>query len=142
MADQEQRRKQVDDLIAQDPHIDDQKMRDFRMQLQQDLADWQRRGTIVFRTLCLAAIAYVLEMVFAFAFLNHMPKEIQDWYAWPFMIILWITFLVGISSVVLYVGRYMPTIRRMRFDVQTAMIAELQQQVVALREEVRRRDQA
>jgi hypothetical protein len=139
MADEHDRRQQVENLVSQDPHINDTNMGDFRMQLEQNLADWERRGSRMWRILCISAIAYMLEMAFALLYLNRIPAENQRYWFLPFMIVGWATFIAGIYSLIVYVGKYAPAIRKLRYDIQSAMIAELQQQVVALRDEIRNR---
>ncbi len=140
MADEKERHKRVNDLLAQDSEINDAHMQEFRMQLEQRLADWERRQARLWRVICIAGIAYLFEMVFAFAYLNHVPADSQRHVVIPFfMALYWLTFLVLIYSAALYFGKYMPAIRRMRYDVQTVMISELQLQVLAIREELRSR---
>jgi hypothetical protein len=139
MADEHDRRKQVENLVSQDPHINDANMRDFRMQLEQNLADWERRGARMWRILCISAVAYLFEMLFALLYLNRIPAEHQRYWFFPFMIVGWVTFIAGIYSLIAYAGKYAPGIRKLRYDIQSAMIAELQQQVVTLRDEIRNR---
>jgi len=139
MAEEKERHKRVDDLLAQDGDINDAHMQEFRMQLEQRLADWERRQARLWRVFCIAGIAYLFEMVLAFAYLNRMPADSQRYVIIPFMALYWLTFIVLIYSAALYFGKYMPAIRRMRYDVQTAMISELQLQVLAIREELRSR---
>lgn len=48
--------------------------------------------------------------------------------------------LIGIWAVALYVFKYAPQLKRARFDLQTSMMLELQQQVKQLHENMERRD--
>ena len=58
----------------------------------------------------------------------------------PFAITTLAAALTAIWAVALYVFRYAPQLNRARFDAQTAMMLELQQQVKQLRENMERRD--
>ncbi len=59
----------------------------------------------------------------------------------PFVITTLAAALAGIWLVALYVFKYMPQMNRARFDVQTSMMLELQQQVKQLHESMERRDE-
>ena len=126
--------------MAQDPQIDDSKIRDFRMQLETSLVDFEHRGARVRRTAIIAGVIYLVDVVFGLIVLNGATAG--SWrgsLVLPWAIVGWLAMIIGGYAVVVYLTRYMPAIRRLRYDIQNSMITELQQQVASLREELRRR---
>jgi hypothetical protein len=135
------RRKRIEDLMSQDPQITDDKMKEFRMQLEQSLADWERRRARLWRIICISACLYLGVIVFAMLVLNGAPAgSIRGMLTLPWFIVGLLTMIVGGYATILYVGKYMPAIRKLHYDIQTAMIAELQEQFLTLREELRARN--
>ena len=58
----------------------------------------------------------------------------------PFAISALLSALIGIWLVALYVFKYAPQLNRARFDVQTSMMLQLQQQVKELHEKMESRN--
>lgn len=126
--------------MSQDPQLDDTKLKEFRMQLESALHDFERRGARVRRIASVAGIVYLINVLFGFFVLNGAKADsFRGSLAMPWMIVGLFTMVVGGYALVIYLTRYMPAIRRLRYDIQNSMIAELQQQVAALRDEVRSR---
>jgi hypothetical protein len=141
MAEEQQRLRQVEALMAQDPQIDESKLKEFRMQLQQNLADWERRGARLRRIVVIAFLTYL-----AFGLLTILVRSTaQPGYDYPLpiraiaAIVAWTALIAGGYAIIAYFVKFAPAIRRLRYDIQNAMITELQQQVVALRDELRTR---
>lgn len=140
MVDEDDRQKRIEDLMSHDPQITDDKMKEFRMRLERSLADWEHRRARLWRIICISACLYLGVIAFALLVLNGAPAgSIRGMFELPWFIVGLLTMIVGGYATILYVGRYMPAIRKLHYDIHTAMIAELQEQVLLLREEVRSR---
>lgn len=136
MADEHDRRKQIENLVSQDPDINDTKMRDFRMQLETTLAEFERRGMRLRRIAIRATLAY---SAIAALLIVFRPPGGASLVAGVLAVVATAAMIVGGYAIITYFGQLAPAIRRLQFDSHTAMIAELQQQVVALRDELRTR---
>ena len=131
-------RKQVAALVAQDPEINDSRLKEFRMQLEQSLAKWERDGRVVRRAGWIAAAVSILGM-FTILPLQAIPALRQNAVVLFLWCLIWLASLVVAGFfIVLYREKYAPGINRARFDLQVAMIHELQQQLEELRRRVDR----
>jgi hypothetical protein len=138
MSDEKTRREQVDSLLAQDHDIEAAKLKEFRMQLETSLADFERRGARVRKTAIIAGAVYLLNIVFALTVLNG--AKAGSWRGMlmlPWSVVGWVTMIVGGCAIFLYFTRYMPAMRRLRYDIQNSLILDLQQQIAELREELK-----
>lgn len=151
MADRDLHRERVQRLLAQDQEINDTQLKEFRMQLEQTLQSWedssQRVRRALMRTLALFVFLYVIGFVFMPMFQVGQRAMKAGWMqnlytavigGWFVAMIL--TFVVGLWMLTLYLYKYAPALKRARFDTQTAMILELQQQVEQLRQDMERRN--
>jgi hypothetical protein len=138
----------VKKLLAQDPEINDTQMKEFRMQLEQSLESWEEKAKKTRRRILIALAVYLAGMVacwfFAGLWLNaaHNDKAalVLGIMYLPLFISALAAALIGIWLAALYVFKYAPRLHRARFDLQTSMILELQQQVKQLDENMVRRD--
>lgn len=110
------------------------------MQLEDKLAVWESRGTRLRRIGIAVVVAYVFLVVFGITVLNNAPAgSFRAALAAPWMIVGWCTLAVGLYTAYVYTVRYRPATRQLRYDIQNSMFLELQQQIAALREEIRKR---
>ncbi len=136
MAEENERRQQVDNLVAQDIAITDITMQEFRMQLEAALADFERRGVHLRRIAIRALLAY---LAIAVILIVGQPPGAASIVAGILAILATTAMVVGGYAVIIYIGKVAPTIRQLQLESQNAMIAELQQQVASLREQVQKR---
>ena len=71
---------------------------------------------------------------------NAAAASVRALVYWPFAITGLAAALSGIWLLALYLLRYLPQLNRARFDMQTSMILELQQQVKQLQENIAQED--
>jgi hypothetical protein len=148
MPDRDLRQRRVKELLAQDPEINDTQLKEFRMQLDQLLESCEQKSKRTRRRILIALAVYLAGMVVCWSFVvrwhdaapNSVAVLVRGLIYWPFLIATLAAALTGIWLVALYVFRYAPQVSRARFDVQTSMMLELQQQVKQLRENIERRD--
>ena len=151
MAERDLHRERVQRLLAQDHEINDTQLKEFRMQLEQKLQSWEDSSQKVRRALVrcvvLFAILYVGSILLAPASISLRGALREGWLKTLYFALIsgWfiaaaLTFVVGLWLLVLYLYKYAPGLKRARFDTQTAMLLELQQQVEQLRQDVERRN--
>jgi hypothetical protein len=148
MADQESFREQVRQLLAQDPEVNSETLKEFRMKLESNLAGWEHKSQRIRRVLAATAVTYFVLYLMAIFFLPRFDEARRlmpdSWLyyvyagiakAWVLAAVL--SFVVGFYALYLYLFKYAPGLKRARFDVQTTMLLELQEQVAQLRQEIR-----
>jgi hypothetical protein len=150
MAERDLHRERVQRLLAQDQEINDTQLKEFRMQLEQNLQSWevssQKVRRVLVRVIALFVFLYLIGVFFIPMFQvgqREMKDGMRSLYTaviggWFVAMIL--TFAVGLWMLVLYLYKYAPALKRARFDTQTAMILELQQQVEQLRQDMEQRN--
>jgi cation transport ATPase len=150
MAERDRYRERVQKLLAQDQEINDTQLKEFRVQLEQNLQAWEdssqkvRRALV--RTIALFLFLYLIGVFFMPMFQVGQREMKAEWMRNLYMAVMggWfvamiLTFAVGLWMLILYLYKYAPALKRARFDTQTAMILELQQQVEQLRQDMERR---
>ncbi len=151
MADRDLHRERVQRLLAQDPDLNDTQLKEFRMQLEQKLQSLEDGSQKVLRaSMWIIALMVFLHLIGVF-FMPMFPVGQRagrvDWVlnlntavigGWFVARIL--TLAVCLWMLILYFYKYAPGLKRARFDTQTAMILELQQQVEQLRQDMERRN--
>jgi hypothetical protein len=148
MPDRDLRQRRVKELLARDPKINDTQLKEFRMQLDQLLESSEQKSKRTRRRILIALAAYLVGMVVCLFFRvfwhdaapNYAAGMVRGLVYLPFLITALAAAIIGIWLVALYVFRYAPQVSRARFDVQTSMMLELQQQMKQLRENIERRD--
>jgi TRAP-type C4-dicarboxylate transport system permease small subunit len=149
MPDRDLRQMRVKNLLAQDPEINDTQLKEFRMQLDRLLESCEERSKRTRRRILIALAVYLAAMVICWSFRilvgnaaapNATAGLAMGLIYLPFLIAGLAAALIGIWLVALYVFKYAPQLSRARFDVQTSMMLELQQQVKQLHENMERRD--
>jgi len=117
------------------------------MQLEQSLDTWEASAKKIRRRILMAVAVYAATIFLHALFVaasnsmrNGPMAIVYGVLLWGNLIALFASFVIGLWSVGLYFFKYAPGLKRARFDVQTAMMLELQQQVESLREEVKRRE--
>ena len=122
----------IEDLVAQDAEVRSFNFEEFRMKLESSIQDLERYARIVNRAL------WWTFGVFLTCALLVVPLEasgIFDRYGWLRLVWLGVgqvALLVTIVLAVIYSYRYRPALKRAKNDLQSAMIAQLQQQVAEL----------
>jgi hypothetical protein len=137
----------VKKLLAQDPEINPDNLQEFRMNLEVNLQSWEARATRLRRRILIAVITYAASMVVVLLF-GAARNSLREgalatvYHVWVGVgfVMNWLALVVGLWLVVTYFYRYAPALKRARFDMQNAMIGELQQQIEQLRQELKRRD--
>ncbi len=148
MPDRDLRQLRVKQLLAQDPEINDTQLKEFRMQLDQSLESWEQKSKRTRRRILIALAVYLAGMVICWFFVvlgrdaapDAAAALVRGLVYGLFAIAALASALTGIWLVALYVFKYAPELNRARFDVQTSMMLELQQQVKQLHENMERRD--
>lgn len=148
MPDRDLHAQRVKKLLAQDPEINDTQLKEFRMQLNQSIELLEQKSKRTRRRILIALAVYLAGMIICWFFALQWREAAPDAAAaavrglvyWPFAIAALAASLTGIWLVALYLFKYGPQLNRARFDVQTSMILELQQQVKQLCEKIERRD--
>jgi len=148
MPDRDLHEQRLKKLLAQDPEINHAQLEEFRMQLDQSLESWEEKAKKTRRRI-LIALAVYLPALIACQFLaaqwhdaapNDAVAMVRGLVYWPFVISGLAAALAGIWLGALYIFKYVPRLQRARFDVQTSMLLELQEQVRQLREHADQRD--
>jgi hypothetical protein len=148
MPDRDLRHLRVKELLAQDPEINDTQLKEFRMQLDQLLESYEQKSKRTRRRILIALAVYLAGMVICWSFVvfwhdaapSLVAGLVRGLIYWPFLIAALAAALTGIWLVALYVFKYAPQVSRARFDVQTSMMLELQQQMKQLHENIERPD--
>ena len=148
MPEQNLRQLGVKKLLAQDPEINDTQLKEFRMQLDQSIELLEQKSQRTRRRILIALAVYLAGIVigwcFAVVWRDAAPIAeaaiVRGLVFLPVVIAALAAALAGIWLVALYVFKYAPQLNRARFDVQMAMILELQQQVRQLQENMERRE--
>jgi hypothetical protein len=118
------------------------------MQLNQSIELLEQKSKRTRRRILIALAVYLVGTVICYSFVvfwsNAAPNSaaalVKGLIIWPFVITTLAAALTGIWLVALYVFKYAPQLTCARFDVQTSMMLELQQQVKQLHENMERRD--
>ncbi len=139
----------VEKLLAQDPDINDTQLKEFRMQLEQSIESLEEKSKRTRRRVLIGLAVYLVGTVICYSFVlfwikpgpNDAAMLVKGLIYWLFLITTLAAAFTGIWAVALYVFKYAPQLNRARFDVQTSMMLELQQQVKQLHESMERRDQ-
>jgi hypothetical protein len=148
MSERDSHQLRVKNLLAQDQEINDTQLKEFRMQLEQSLESWEQKSQRTRRRILIALAVYFpaviicqfLAALWTPAAPNYAAAMVRGLIYWPFLIATLAAGLTGIWLVALYVFKYTPRLNRARFEVQTSMALELQEQVKQLREEMRTRE--
>ncbi len=148
MPDRDLHEQRVKKLLAQDQEINDTQLKEFRMQLEQSLEAWEQKSKRMRRRILITLAVYLIGMTACqfLALLWHGAAAdatagmIRGLIYMPLMISGLAAALAGIWLVALYLFKYAPQLNRARYDVQTSMMLELQQQVKQLCETMERRD--
>ena len=147
MPDRDLRQLRVKELLAQDPEINDTQLKEFRMQLDQLLESSEQKSKRTRHRILIALAVYLVGMVICWSFFvlcgsasSPAAGLVRGLIYWLFLIAALAAALTGIWLVALYVFKYAPQVSRARFDVQTSMMLELQQQVKQLHENMERPD--
>jgi hypothetical protein len=136
----------VKKLLAQDPEINDTQMKEFRMQLEQALESWEEKAKKTRRRILIALAVYLAGMIFCQIFVmfwhdaapNGTAALVRGLVYLPFLLSGITAAVIGIWLIALYIFKYAPQLTRARFDLQTSMMLELQQQVKQLNENMER----
>ncbi len=152
MAESPDYRDRFKKLLAQDQDINDVQLKEFRMNLEANLASWEERSQKIRRWLVRAIFCTIVGYMGAnLAMLAYGPGrraalEGTVWIyvygainmAFVFAALGGLFATIGIAATYFY--KYAPALKRARFDLQTAMILELQEQMVQLRQDLTTRD--
>ena len=106
------------------------------MQLESTLAEFERRGARLRWIAVRATLVYVAIAALLIAF---QPPGGESLVAGILAFIATAAMIIGGYAIITYFGRLAPAIRRLQVDSQKAMIADLQQQIISLREELHQR---
>jgi hypothetical protein len=150
MAESDAHRQRVKKLLAQDREINDTQLKEFRMNLESTLASWEERSAKIRRWLLRAVVCTIVGYLGAiFSMLAYGPGraalEGTPWtYVYGAINMAFVLaafgglfFTIGLAAT--YFSKYAPALRRARFDVQTSMMMELQEQVAQLRADLQQR---
>jgi len=132
----ESQRARVKALVFQDPDINETALKEFHMDLEKSLFTWERRGRTVRRIAWLAVSVLVADILAILVIEASPALRGSDFVRSVWATIGGVSLLVSAICLVWYRDRYRPTFNRAKFDLQTLMIRELQQQVAKLRQEV------
>ena len=146
MSDRDLHHQRVKQLVAQDPEINEQQMKEFRMQLEQTLESSEAKAKQTRRRILIAWLVYLGGM---FSYMFYMTnwgnanrsataEAVGEYIVGPLFIASLAAMVIGVLLLVLYLIKYGPRLSRARFDLQTSMMLDLQQQVKQLRENVER----
>ncbi len=151
MPDREAQRERVRHLLAQDPNINDCQLKEFRMTLETNLAAWEDRSEKVRRRLVWSIIILMFGYLGTIlSMLSYSPGRaalagttltlVYGAIHWALVIAALVALFAAIWLAITYFVKYAPTLKRARFDVQTSMILQLQEQIAELRADLQRRD--
>ncbi len=146
MPESDLRQLRVEKLLAQDPEINDTQLNEFRRQLNESIELLEQKSKRTRRRILTALAIYLAAMVICSFFVvlwqdaapNATAGIVRGLVYFSFAISALVAALIGIWLVALYVFKYAPQLNRARFDVQTSMMLELQQQVQQLHENLER----
>ena len=149
MPDRDSHQRKVKKLLAQEPEINDIKLKEFNVQLEQSLESWEQKSKRTRRRALIALAVFLSAMVVSWFFyivfwrhvaLNAPVGIVRGLIYWSLAISSLAAAITGIWLAAQYMFKYAPQLSRARFEVQTLMMLELQQQVKQLREDLERRD--
>lgn len=147
MAEHEERQQRIKRLLAQDPAINDTHMKEFRMQLEQSLEASEAKAKQTRRRILIAWLIYMAVMLVNVALptqwrnatVDPQMMRFQEMLFVPLTFLTILVMVIGVLLVILYLFKYQPRLGRARFDLQTSMLLELQEQVKELRENFERK---
>ena len=119
---------QVSRLVAQDPEINQSQMKEFRMQLEQTLELSEAKAQQTRRWILIAWLVYFFSMACCMLNLGSVPM----------FVVLLTAMTIGGLLLALYLIKDGPRVSRARFDLQAAMMLELQEQVRELQQQIAR----
>src|SRR4029079_6507560 len=134
---QQSHRGRIARLVAQDPEITQDQMKEFRMQLEHTLELSEAKERQTRRRIVLAGATYLLALFGVFCLLNWRSAHQSGagagggWPVYPLLalyVALFASLAIGVLLVVTYLLKYLPRLSRARYDLQAATMAELQQQ--------------
>lgn len=148
MPERDARRLRVKQLLAQDPDINDTHLKEFRMQLDQTLESYEQKSKRTRRAIMIALAVYLIGMIgmvaCRVAWHNAAPDAtaglIRGLIYLPIMIAAIGSALIGIWLLALYLFKYAPQLNRARFEVQTSILLDLQQEMKRLHESMNRQN--
>ena len=146
MSERDLHHQRVKQLVAQDPEINEQQMKEFRMQLEQTLESSEAKAKQTRRRILIAGLVYLGGM---FSYMFYMTnwgnanrsataQTVGEYIIGPLFIASLAAMVIGVLLLVLYLIKYGPRLSRARFDLQTSIMLDLQQQVKQLRENIER----
>jgi len=146
MSERDLHHQRVKQLVAQDPEINEQQMKEFRMQLEQTLESSEAKAKQTVRRILIAWLVYLGGM---FSYMFYMTnwgnanrsataEAVGEYIVVPLFIASLAAMVIGGLLLVLYLVKYWTRVSRARFDLQTSMMLDLQQQVKQLRENMER----
>ncbi|HEX4413197.1 MAG TPA: hypothetical protein VH107_06180 [Lacipirellulaceae bacterium] len=127
----------VKQLIAQDPEINQDRMKEVRMQLEHTLEMSEAKAAQTRRRIVILLAVYWAvtgASWYALSFIGNAsvdPKMIRlkELVLIPLNFSAILAFVILVLLVLLYLFKYWPRVSRTRYEIQTAMILELQEQV-------------
>jgi hypothetical protein len=150
MADADAFRQRARNLLAQDREINDLELKEFRMNLEAALSSWEQRSAKIRHWLVRAVfltIAGYLGSVFAMLAYGPGRQALDGtvlgyvyegiWAAFALAAFGGLFAAIGLAATYFY--KYAPSLKRARFDVQSAMILQLQEQIAQLRVDLQQR---
>ncbi len=151
MVDNDAYRQRVKKLLAQDQEINDTQLKEFRMNLETTLTSWEERSKKIRRWLVKAIVILMITYLVGILFMPMYGLGQRAMGDSPMAIVYsvvigiwfvaaWASMIAAIWLAILYFTKYAPALKRARFDVQTSMMLELQEQIVKLRHDLERRD--
>jgi hypothetical protein len=148
MAEHSAHRNRIRKLLAQDPEINNEQMEGFRMRLHQSVDEFDRKARQTRRRIVTAWLVYLalgatwllLMSQWGDAVRNPAAVLWRQWIIVPVVISIITSAVIALMLLVMYLASYSPRLHRARFDLQTSMLMELQQQVKQLRETMERHD--
>ncbi len=140
--------QRVKQLVAQDPEINPLRMEEFRMQLENNLDLSEARAKQMRRKIVTAFVVYLAAMFGWFIYLSQWGNATRNpashlWRMWisvPLVISMWTALVILLLLVLQFLFKTLPRLGRARFELQTSILLELQQQMKQLRENMERRD--
>lgn len=135
-------------MLVQDPNINDAQMKEFRIQLVQVLESSEAKAKQTRRRIVIAFVVYLTGTFGYFFYLSHWGDattdvkvmHLRELILIPFIFLSLVAVVIGVLLVVLYLFKYGPRLSRARFDLQTSLMLELQQQMKQLGDKMARRD--
>jgi hypothetical protein len=148
MPERDLHQQRVKKLLAQDPEINDKQMEEFRMQFAQNLELSEAKAKQTRRRILITLAVYLSAMVICLIFVSQWREAapnptaglVRGLVYLPFLVSYITAGIVGIWLVAMYVFKYAPRLNQARFELQTSMLLELQQQVKQLQENVGRQE--